>query len=74
MDKLEELRNVIKQWNANRLDLFEISEPNKVNFSFRQATRAETKGLNKFSFLCTNSKPMTIHIYLLSGLAKSTID
>lgn len=34
MDKLEELRNVIKQWNANRLDLFEISEPNKVNFAF----------------------------------------
>ena len=31
MDKLEELRNVIKQWNANRLDLFEISAPNEVN-------------------------------------------
>lgn len=27
----EALRNVIAQWNANRLDLFELSEPNEVN-------------------------------------------
>jgi hypothetical protein len=27
----EALRNVINQWNANRLDLFELSEPNEVN-------------------------------------------
>jgi afadin len=26
----ENLRNIITQWNANRLDLFEISEPNEV--------------------------------------------
>ena len=26
----ENLRNIIAQWNANRLDLFEISEPNEV--------------------------------------------
>lgn len=26
----EALRNVIAQWNANRLDLFELSEPNEV--------------------------------------------
>ena len=26
----ETLRNIICQWNANRLDLFEISEPNEV--------------------------------------------
>ena len=26
----ENLRNIIQQWNANRLDLFEISEPNEV--------------------------------------------
>jgi afadin len=25
------LRNVIAQWNANRLDLFELSEPNEVS-------------------------------------------
>lgn len=36
----EALRNVINQWNANRLDLFELSEPNEVskskdNFSCR---------------------------------------
>lgn len=27
----EALRNVIAQWNANRLDLFELSEPNEVS-------------------------------------------
>lgn len=27
----ETLRGVIQQWNANRLDLFELSEPNEVN-------------------------------------------
>lgn len=29
----ENLRNIIAQWNANRLDLFEISEPNEVGYS-----------------------------------------
>lgn len=28
----EALRSVIQQWNANRLDLFELSEPNEVGF------------------------------------------
>lgn len=27
----ENLRHIIQQWNANRLDLFEISEPNEVS-------------------------------------------
>lgn len=27
----EALRAVIQQWNANRLDLFELSEPNEVS-------------------------------------------
>jgi hypothetical protein len=27
----ETLRNIIAQWNANRLDLFELSEPNEVS-------------------------------------------
>jgi len=27
----ETLRGVIAQWNANRLDLFELSEPNEVS-------------------------------------------
>ena len=26
----EHLKNIIQEWNANRLDLFEISEPNEV--------------------------------------------
>lgn len=30
----EALRGVIQQWNANRLDLFELSEPNEVSFFF----------------------------------------
>ena len=28
--ELERLRRVVAQWNASRLDLFEISEPNEV--------------------------------------------
>lgn len=27
----EALRHIIGQWNANRLDLFSLSEPNEVN-------------------------------------------
>lgn len=30
----ENLRQLIAQWNANRLDLFEISEPNEVIIIF----------------------------------------
>lgn len=29
----EALRGVIQQWNANRLDLFELSEPNEVSIA-----------------------------------------
>lgn len=29
----EALRSVIQQWNANRLDLFELSEPDEVRVS-----------------------------------------
>lgn len=35
----EALRSVIQQWNANRLDLFELSEPDEVRvclFTFLQ--------------------------------------
>lgn len=28
----EALKNVIAQWNANRLDIFELSEPNEVKY------------------------------------------
>lgn len=31
MAEREALRSVIQQWNANRLDLFELSEPDEVN-------------------------------------------
>lgn len=31
MQERENLSNIIAQWNANRLDLFEISEPNEVS-------------------------------------------
>lgn len=27
----EKLRNIINQWNANRLDIFWLSEPNEVS-------------------------------------------
>ena len=29
-EEREALRSVIQQWNANRLDLFELSQPNEV--------------------------------------------
>lgn len=29
----EALRSVIQQWNANRLDLFELSEPDEVSYN-----------------------------------------
>lgn len=29
----EALRSVIQQWNANRLDLFELSEPDEVRIT-----------------------------------------
>lgn len=35
----ETLRNVIAQWNANRLDLFELSEPNEVSLDRLDETR-----------------------------------
>lgn len=31
MDELGQLRQVIEQWNQNRLDLFELSMPNEVS-------------------------------------------
>lgn len=33
MMEREALRSVIQQWNANRLDLFELSEPDEVGVS-----------------------------------------
>jgi hypothetical protein len=32
-EEREALRGVIQQWNANRLDLFELSEPNEVSLN-----------------------------------------
>jgi len=43
----ETLRGVIAQWNANRLDLFELSEPNEVSLTlclvtiYRNTTRLD---------------------------------
>lgn len=31
-EEREALKSIIQQWNANRLDLFELSEPNEVSF------------------------------------------
>lgn len=33
-EEREALRNVVKQWNNNRLDLFELSEPNEVSLIY----------------------------------------
>lgn len=47
----EALRGVIQQWNANRLDLFELSEPNEVSV----ADDASTFLILRLSFLQTYS-------------------
>lgn len=31
----EALRSVIQQWNANRLDLFELSEPDEASYGLK---------------------------------------
>lgn len=33
----EALRSVIQQWNANRLDLFELSEPDEASHELKFA-------------------------------------
>lgn len=38
----DQLRQIINQWNINRLDLFELSEPNEVSVKKREV-------LSKFS-------------------------
>ena len=40
----EALRHIITQWNANRLDLFSLSEPNEV---------APTRSRSHFAILMT---------------------
>lgn len=50
----EALRNVIAQWNANRLDLFELSEPNEVNVTGKRENIGRKKkiiGVCWFLFL-----------------------
>lgn len=39
----EALKNVIAQWNANRLDIFELSEPNEVSYLDRLIKTINTK-------------------------------
>ncbi|KAF0758977.1 afadin isoform X4 [Aphis craccivora] len=53
-EEREALRSVIQQWNANRLDLFELSEPNegiiKTKISIKLKTQKYPKiNLNKCS-------------------------
>lgn len=53
----EALRSVIQQWNANRLDLFELSEPDEVcklsyhNISYKPINKMIYKNIidNKFN-------------------------
>lgn len=43
----EALRAVIQQWNANRLDLFELSEPNEVSKIRVQTARERVNALKR---------------------------
>lgn len=57
----EALRGVIQQWNANRLDLFELSEPNEVSILQRLST-------NTFFFFFIqrhHCSPGLFHLYFL---------
>ena len=42
----EALRGVIQQWNANRVDLFELSEPNEVSLATLNSISYTIKALN----------------------------
>lgn len=48
----EALRNVINQWNANRLDLFELSEPNEVSFLKCRSSQCLTLSSKQVCFTC----------------------
>lgn len=50
----EALRSVIQQWNANRLDLFELSEPDEViiNFFFLLQIKIKIQIENNHSLIC----------------------
>lgn len=47
----EKLAEVIRQWNSNRLDLFEISQPDEV----RHLGRSERQAIRDFSSATTLS-------------------
>lgn len=44
----EALRSVIQQWNANRLDLFELSEPDEASCSLNMSPKSQ---FNRLSIL-----------------------
>lgn len=56
-EEREALRSVIQQWNANRLDLFELSEPNEVNYTenliLRSCTFFVFVIIGAYFYLCT---------------------
>lgn len=49
-EEREALRGVIAQWNANRLDLFELSEPNDV--STASGSDSHLMRMLRLSFVC----------------------
>lgn len=59
----EALRNVINQWNANRLDLFELSEPNEVSFNFTyqyKDNQTRQEATPNFKFLFTHASNLSV--------------
>ncbi|XP_064119652.1 afadin-like isoform X5 [Macrobrachium nipponense] len=58
MQERENLRHIIQQWNANRLDLFEISEPNED---------LEFHGVMRFYFQDSGQKVATKCIRVMSS-------
>lgn len=49
----EALRGVIQQWNANRLDLFELSEPNEVSVADDASTFLISPDYRFYKFIRT---------------------
>lgn len=39
----EALRSVIQQWNANRLDLFELSEPDEASYDLQHTHHSKSQ-------------------------------
>lgn len=60
----EALRSVIQQWNANRLDLFELSEPDEASEKKRKTNISIWFAWNRLSITCDWSANKQQHFHM----------